>query len=197
MAVEPFTPCEVILPVTLLHFRATCNGSFSHLEWATATEHNSAAFEVERSTDLLAWTTIGTMPAAGYSLQTVHYHFMDDQPPLTPIRYYRLRQVDLDGSASILPTVPLGLCGAGEQGMLVYPNPAHDLLWAQIPAMEENHWLELSEVTGRIVRQMHFGPSALPRTETLHLSGLAGGIYHLSLSDEQRDRHAWTKILIR
>lgn len=197
MVTVPFTPCEVLLPVELLHFRAVCDGELPRLEWATATEHHSAAFVVERSTGSTGWMSIGALAAAGHSLQTVHYRFVDERPPLAPVLYYRLRQQDTDGRTTIMPTVALRHCGGADQGLLAYPNPADDVLWAHIPALEGPHWLELSEATGRMVRRTYLAPSDSPRTEEFPLAGIAAGIYQLSLCNEERSRLARTKVIKR
>lgn len=69
-------------------------------EWETASEINSDYFSVERSTDGINFTTIGNVFASGNSTWPVNYEFIDRST--TPGKlYYRLNQVDYDGTAHL------------------------------------------------------------------------------------------------
>jgi hypothetical protein len=67
------------------------------LQWQTLAEVNTDHFQVERSIDGILFEPIGRLPAAGYSATPKDYHFVDYFPPNGTL-YYRLRQVDVDGS---------------------------------------------------------------------------------------------------
>ena len=88
----------VPLPVELTAFTAVAQGPGTvRLAWATATERNSARFEVERSPDGRGFTRIGTVAAAGSSRRPRTYELLDAQLPVGAARlYYRLKQVDSD-----------------------------------------------------------------------------------------------------
>jgi len=118
------TGAAVPLPVTLVAFTAQPLGALAvRLDWATASEVNSARFEVERSRDGLAFATIGTVAAAGTSASSHTYQLIDNKLPAGSTRlYYRLRQVDLDGTAVYSPVQVVGLDMAG---IAITPNPAH------------------------------------------------------------------------
>lgn len=74
------------------------------LEWETAEEIESHLFVVERSIDGINYEELRTIEAAGSSLDEKSYHFLDlginDKKA-----YYRLRQIDTDGTASFSQTV--------------------------------------------------------------------------------------------
>jgi hypothetical protein len=112
------------LPVTLLQFTAARQGSAVAVAWATATEKNSAYFQVERSADGHRFTAIGRVEAQGTSTSRHAYAALDAKP-LAGLSYYRLRQVDLDGTVAYSPTVAVRFEG-GQQapGLVAYPNPA-------------------------------------------------------------------------
>ena len=114
------------LPVELTQFTATATGpSAVRLAWATASEKNSAVFEVERSADGRAFVAIGAVAAAGSSSRARGYELLDSKLPAgAATLYYRLRQVDADGSFSYSPVRTVGLTGAAA-GLSLYPNPAH------------------------------------------------------------------------
>ncbi|MBF9239253.1 T9SS type A sorting domain-containing protein [Hymenobacter sp. BT683] len=124
------TGSDTPLPVELLSFTAEQRGTTVALAWATASEKNSDRFEVERSRDGHAFERIGQVAAVGSSSSIQSYGFEDSQAPKTAssqgLIYYRLRQVDRDGTFSYSPvrTVKVGAGLVGSQPTLaLYPNP--------------------------------------------------------------------------
>lgn len=85
------------LPVELLYFEGNTYDKINYLEWATATEHNSSHFVVEKSTDGWEWQSIGQLDAAINSTQELQYNLTDDYV-MPVLNYYRLRQFDTDGA---------------------------------------------------------------------------------------------------
>jgi choice-of-anchor B domain-containing protein len=115
------------LPVDLIEFTATRLGKQSaRLSWTTATEVGSDYFDVERSTDGLAFAPIGRVSAAGNSNQTEEYQF-DDERGLAGRNFYRLRQVDLDGQITFSEVRLVTLEGELEK-VKAWPNPAEEFL---------------------------------------------------------------------
>lgn len=86
----------VVLPVTLLWFTAKEEDGVNVLQWATGSEVNSDYFRVDRSTDLVQWQAVGKVPSGAmlYSLT--------DRGHKEGTNYYRLVQVDMDGTAEVL-----------------------------------------------------------------------------------------------
>ena len=93
------------LPIELIYFNGeqkSCKQNV--LTWATATEINNDHFEVERSSDAINFKTIKEIPGAMNSLETKKYVYVDSNPE-SGINYYRLKQVDLDGTYKYAPIV--------------------------------------------------------------------------------------------
>ena len=87
-----------VLPIELISFtgiKKTCNKNL--LEWSTATENNNDRFDVERSLNGLLFDKIGELKSIGNSQYTRYYSY-DDSEPHVAINYYRLKQVDYNGS---------------------------------------------------------------------------------------------------
>ena len=93
------------LPVSLLYFRAQPQPTTADrnnrvtLSWATSWERDADRFEVQRSRSLSEFGTIGHLPARGTTDTRQLYTFSDEWPD-SGITYYRLRQVDSDGTAT-------------------------------------------------------------------------------------------------
>jgi hypothetical protein len=85
-----------ILPIELLSFEGVATDTGNLLKWSCATEINNDRFEIERSTDGINWTVIGTVNGAGNSHTTTNYSFVDNKYQ-RGFNYYRFRQVDFNG----------------------------------------------------------------------------------------------------
>lgn len=112
---------EAPLPVEDMKLYAALDGENGLVTWSTSSEINSAVFEIEKSTDGSVFYTIDRVPAHGTTKQTNHYAAYDYNL-LHKKQYYRLRQVDYDGTSSYSNVAELD--GSKAQGELrVYPNP--------------------------------------------------------------------------
>lgn len=111
-----------IVPVQLIYFRGKAENNRARLNWATATEINSEYFNIERSTDLREFVPIGKVTSAGDSRERLEYSFLDDSP-LPGVNYYRLKQVDKDGSFEYSKVIAVSTQSEAAQ-FVVYPNPS-------------------------------------------------------------------------
>ncbi len=90
-------PCSP-LPIELSYFSVAKSGNNISLVWKTASEHNNAGFEIERSQDGNAgWQKIASIKGAGNSSKEITYSY-SDLSPIKGYNYYRLKQTDFDGS---------------------------------------------------------------------------------------------------
>jgi hypothetical protein len=87
-------------PVELAYFAGTLNGNKIDLRWRTETEVNNYGFDIERSPTSLgtSWETIGYVEAHGNSNSPKQYSFSDSDIGLSAKYYYRLKQIDNDGT---------------------------------------------------------------------------------------------------
>ena len=116
----------VILPVEFLSFEAFARDMHVDVKWSTASENGSGWFNVQRSGDGETFTNIGRVNASGVTYSRMDYQFKDNAP-LPGLSYYRLEQVDLDGTATLTHAVPVYFKGT-TPSLQVYPNPARDVL---------------------------------------------------------------------
>ncbi len=112
-----------VVPVELTSFIASVIGDQVELNWTTATELNNKGFEVQRSSSDNQFLTVGFVNGHGTTAQTQSYSFIDKNT--VPGKYfYRLKQVDLDGSYEYSNIVEVEIISPSvfslEQN---YPNP--------------------------------------------------------------------------
>ena len=112
------------LPVELISFSSVIRGKRIILKWETQTEINNYGFEIQRSDDRNEWNILGFVEGNGNSNSPKSYSYFDEGIKLTGKYYYRLRQIDNDGSSnySEILEVNIGLPDELELKQN-YPNP--------------------------------------------------------------------------
>ena len=129
-AVVLVNPAGPPLPVELVSFTAQAAGPAVRLAWATASEKNSALFEVERSADGQKFEKVGQVAAQGTKISPTNYTYLDNSliHSATHSLYYRLRQVDRDGTFTYSPVRTVTFSGqpGNGGGLTLVPNPAPD-----------------------------------------------------------------------
>lgn len=110
------------LPVELVSFTGSEQNGQVELEWLTASEINNDRFEIEWSKEGYEFSMIGTVNGNGNDLDGESYEYVHVNP--SAVNFYRLRQVDFDGTFAYSDVIKVEVNGAsGEFGIQVYPNP--------------------------------------------------------------------------
>lgn len=168
------------LPVQLTSFSGSVqSNSTALLRWQTATELNSAYFEIERSDNGRQFEPIGRVTAAGSASTAQTYQFPDSRP-LPALTYYRLRQVDLDGQQHYSSILTLAPRAQGTELVLI-PNPVTaartvNLQLRGLPALPAAATLRVrSAVSSQLLLEQQFSPAA--GGLDLSTAGLAPGLY--------------------
>lgn len=168
------------LPVTLVAFGAKPSGLNAELNWKTAQELNNDHFVVERSFDGSRFEAVGEVKGQGSIQTATTYAFTDARAAaLAPagLVYYRLRQVDTDGTASLseVQTVRFPLTARAQ--MDVYPNPATAIQDAKLDlsgAPAGTYLVTLVDMTGRTLRTFSQNGGTV---QELQLTSLPNGTY--------------------
>ena len=169
------------LPVQLSRFDAKRPAGQPRVElsWATASEVNNLGFEVQRRDEgQTDFRRVGFVAGAGTSLSPRQYAFPDPNT-FDGLSYYRLKQVDLDGTSTFSPVrVVSGLPGGSVFSLSAYPNPVRDIATLEVSGpVPDGLQLTLYAADGRLVWS-----GAWPTGQTkmpLSAQGLATGAYWL------------------
>jgi len=94
------------VPVELISFTAEVSNKNVILSWITATETNNYGFEIERKQSSIDWAKIGFIQGNGTTIKRNIYNYADENIE-TGEYYYRLKQIDYDGSFEYSPTVQI------------------------------------------------------------------------------------------
>ncbi|MEO1448154.1 MAG: T9SS type A sorting domain-containing protein, partial [Bacteroidota bacterium] len=116
-------------PVEWVSFEVKQSGKNALLEWTTADEVNTDFFEIERSEDGISFAKVGMEKAGPRSSNVNAYAFSDKDVSDLAIGlvYYRLKQVDLDGSFSYSKTRQIHIRST-IISMELEPNPVSEYL---------------------------------------------------------------------
>ncbi len=163
------------------------------LTWATSTETNNSVFTVERSDNGIDFQQVGTVRGAGNSRKMKAYNFLDAAANGQKI-YYRLKQVDNDGTAS--HTDPISVKKVMENQMVVVKMSSESSnkgFEVTIDAMTEGELTCLVKNTqNQTVMQRTQRLINGLNTVAIDMKGLAEGIYKLVLV---RDKEEETLVL--
>ena len=116
---------NVPLPIELLYFIGDCyiGDGLLHFEWETASESNSNKFIIEKSSDLYNWISVADVNASGNSTTSKLY---SKDIPIQYEIYYRLKQIDINGTTQIFNPITLECKNQLEKNFIIYPNPTKD-----------------------------------------------------------------------
>lgn len=167
------------LPVQLLSFKGYNSDKDIILEWTTASELENEKFEIERSTDAYNFNKIGTEDGRGTTNEQSDYRHVDERPN-NGSNYYRLKQVDFDGSYEYSEIVKVDHFSLADRP-IVYPNPFSDNLTLQFPEkISGSVFIELYTLAGDQIANT----SVQNPAKTIYLQNmmdLPAGIYFLHL----------------
>jgi hypothetical protein len=127
-------------PVELLGIKATPLTDHIEVSWMTATETNNLGFEVHRSVTPDAeetWQNIGWVAGHGTSSEAHSYQLKDYEVEFNRPYFYRVRQLDQNGSAKWSTVVEAQLTNTTPMDVQVYPNPTKGEVYLRIRALDD------------------------------------------------------------
>ena len=171
------------LPVQLREFTAQAQGNSGLLAWTTASELHNKGFSVEASLDGKTFRPLGFVAGHDTTTTEQHYRFTDVGAAQRGSRqYYRLQQLDQDGTSSYSPVRVVAFGQPGTNALAVWPNPAQSSYTILLTAAHAQPALvTVHDVLGRKVAelpvQLQAGENQLP---TAFGPDQASGVYLLS-----------------
>lgn len=164
------------LPVELISFTGDKLDDGNLLKWITNTEINNDYFNLERSANANEFSTISTIDGAGNSSINQSYFYLDKNP-LVGLNYYRLKQVDLNGTYEYSNIIVLN--NLSDKHYFIYPNPVIDELFIDIK--------NTPIITYKIINQKGQLKKAgtIQANNSIIVSDLPSGIYYLIIENKE------------
>ncbi len=178
--------CLQALPVELVSFKALQKAENVQLTWQTASEMNNLGFEIERSMDAVNWRQIAFLSGQGTTDEEHTYSFTDWRP-LTGVNYYRLKQVDFDGSFTYSRIINVDMRRHGSN-FTIFPNPAKSSVTLIFDSKQTGDaTLSLYDFTGRLVKLDAFSVEGSGFRTEIGLESLTAGVYlaKMNIGNEQ------------
>jgi 1,4-alpha-glucan branching enzyme len=173
---------DVVLAVNWLSFTAQKNGAHSVLlNWSTQSEGSNDHFEIERSNNGISFTKIGDVHAL-QSSGNQQYSFTDNVP-LNGYNYYRIKQVDKDGSYQYSSVQRVSLSDVIKHWSL-YPNPAKNSTALYALNNYNKAAISISDLNGRIIYREVMNNVTANQQISIPLSQLSKGIYVIKIATE-------------
>jgi hypothetical protein len=175
-----------ILPLELIEFGGEKVKDQNLLHWATAREFSTSHFEIERSNDAMDFIKIGNLNSGNKKMENQIYQYWDAEPQ-TGVNYYRLKQVDLDGTFTYTKTIAID-----NQGIItnfeiqkIYPNPAQNSInfVLAIPSSNSEIQLEIFDSNGKSISTNIEKYQKGIQNFNQNLSAFSKGLYILRVSD--------------
>jgi cytochrome c1 len=160
-----------VIPVELTSFAVRLVDDLVMLDWETGTETNNKGFEIERK---IAdnWQVVGYVEGAGTTTEVKHYSYTDmlKDIPSGAVIFYRLKQIDYDGSYSYSKEVEVTYNTGPKSYKLAqnYPNPFNPstVIKFSLP-YQSNVKLVIYNLTGEIVAELFNGVKAAGHHEVV------------------------------
>ncbi len=180
-------PCPNFAPIELAGFEALDQGCSTLLKWETLTETNNEYFSIEKSLDGIRWTSIGVVKGGGTTSDVRSYSFVDESISAYS-NYYRLQQVDYDGSFSNSKALNVRSSCYDENIIIgiteLFPNPILNDDRVQIKFYTdktERANIYITDELGRLVKEIPINVSEGLNNLSFEAKSLAAGLYFVQV----------------
>jgi len=181
-----FVGSTTTIPVELTSFEASKVDNSICLSWATATETNNDRFVIERKSETGNWSAVATVMGNGTSTERHEYSYMDNSVSENETYYYRLKQVDYDGTFTYSKVVKVESTSLPTTFTLNqnYPNPFNPstVISYSLP-VDGAVKLVVTNVLGQEVKELVNGQQTAGSYKiNFNAQGLTSGIYFYNLN---------------
>lgn len=182
----------IVLPVQLSLFEAEYepNLHLVDLTWVTQTEENMSHYQVERSIDGEHYEIINRVKAIGNSNMETQY-FAIDEDPFSGVNYYRLNQIDFDGTSRYSEIRAVNVLDDRYDILTVFPNPTSGMTEVIFNSYsKEEGILTLTDATGKLIAQENIPVVKGGNRLDLNMFEQDAGIYILSIVTKHKTHRA-------
>ena len=175
---------SVPLPVELIAFDVTCQQSKVVINWSTATEINNDYFVIEKSADAVNFFEVTTIYGAGNSNTLLDYSYIDKNNS-SGVNYYRLKQVDFDGTTTYSQLISMSDCNnEGDLNIQLYPNPAVNNVTLHVQEPTNTQISILNDIGQEVFFLDHINQTKT----TISVAKFSKGIYLVKVQNGQQQK---------
>jgi hypothetical protein len=167
------------VPVTLIDFNANVVGEQVALNWTTAQEINNSHFVIERSIDNVNFEFLTEVQGAGNTAESRDYMTIDFNPPAAGTVFYRLTQVDFDGTEEVIGLEAVNL--SSKSNIVFSPNPANGRVEVTIPEGMVEGTVQITDLSGKVLIEKSLDANNIV---TVDVAALRPGTYFINVGNE-------------
>lgn len=167
------------LPVDLINFDVCLDGETVDIRWVTATESNNEKFILQRSDNAVDYVNVAEIKGNGNSNKIVHYQYHDVDPFLG-VNYYRLKQVDFDGTPSLSYPVSINFQKVKNSNSSFNAWLNDDLLEIALNENQSGAIIRVIDMTGRTVFHQNVSPNVTDLKYKISQYSISGNIMFVS-----------------
>lgn len=183
------TSTLVTLPVEFISFdgRLLSNNSVE-LKWEASTDNLHDYFEVERSFDQSNFVTLG-------KISTAPPYIFNDPSARPGNNYYRIKQVDKDGSVAYSKVINI-VYKTGKVNYILYPNPVSDILKLRFTTDKpETYTIAIADLAGRVIISKKIFINRSSSDVSFDFAQKASQVYVLTIRNEKNEVVATEKLV--
>ncbi|MEM9917577.1 MAG: T9SS type A sorting domain-containing protein [Bacteroidota bacterium] len=172
------------LPVELTKFTANLVNKAVFIDWETTFEQDNDYFLVEHSADGRIFNVLDFVEAMEDNNQMVNSYGTVDRDPVQGFNYYRLKQVDLDGTFYYSEIIVVSLENKGNP--ILFPNPVSDRLSIHMGGTNQSAVdVQIYDNTGtQVFRRTYRSQGGVFQLSSAEIQNLLPGYYNLLLQNE-------------
>lgn len=164
-----------VLPLQWISVNATYSNSSAIISWVAAKETNCKYYQVQKSTDAATWQNVGNTVKANNGAG-FNYYSLNDGAYLNGTVYYRIVLVEATGRMSY--SVVVSVKDAGENTVVVYPNPATDVVHVRVGGNSIIKRVKVFDAAGKLLMVREGSNS---NVYSFDVSRFASGFYMMSI----------------
>lgn len=180
------------LPVQLIYFDVREDEDGVYVSWSTASEINNDYFEVQQSNDGITWKTISKVEGAGNSTNVLYYSIVDSDINGYEVKYYRLKQVDFDGTESYSKLLEFYFDEDKRYELNAYDNGEHIVVDLQQIGIFD---VQIFDINGALLYQKTLNSSMADSILFIEKNNLSKGLYFVKAFNSKTSLS--TTLLIR
>lgn len=148
--------------------------------WKTTFEQNNASFSIERSTDGVSFSTIGTVKAT--NITTGSSYSFTDSKPVYGTAYYRLNQYDLNGKATGYAILKAIINDGKTASVTLWPNPASGSITLSLNNADKDRlFVKIINTQGMIVQATQYNKETAYWQQNINIANLPAGQYFVQV----------------
>jgi uncharacterized repeat protein (TIGR01451 family) len=193
------SPCT--LPIILADFSVVYQNNLVKLNWITRQEINNKEFWIERSIDGTSFEKIAAIPGAVNSDITRIYSFNDYQYPHVSRIFYRLVQIDIDGSKQSSSIKWIYLKDFTQKALEIYsiaPQPVNNIASLSIiAAAAGDYFFTLLNSLGQVIDRKQMSLQKGQNSKSYDCTNIPGGYYFLEVRNKLTGEKDVHKLIIQ